>query len=150
MSNGILAIASGGGHWVQLRRLKAAFAGLDVAFASVYPDYANEVAPSRFYSFPDVSRLHKANLIPLLFRLVAIILKERPKVVITTGSFPGLMCLVLAKTLVRSKTIWIDSIANCEELSTSGSRASKVADIYLTQWPHLAGGEGPQFWGAVL
>lgn len=150
MSRGILAIASGGGHWVQLRRLRRAFDGLDVAFASVYPDYANEVAPARFYSFPDVSRFSKANLIPLLFILVRIILKERPKVVVTTGSFPGLVCLVLAKTLVRSKTIWIDSIANCEQLSTSGSRASRFADIYLTQWPHLAGDKGPQFWGAVL
>lgn len=135
---------------MQLRRLGPAFEGLDVAFASVYPDYASDVSPHRFYNFPDVSRFSKRNLVPLLFRIVSILLKERPDVVITTGSFPGLVTLALAKTLLRSKTIWIDSIANCEQLSTSGSKAKTFADVYLTQWPHLATPGGPKHWGAVL
>ena len=150
MSKRILAIASGGGHWVQLRRLRPAFSGLDVAFASVYPDYSEDVAPHRFYAFPDVSRFSKRNLIPLLFRLMNILIKERPQVVITTGSFPGLVTLALAKSLFGAKTIWIDSIANCEQLSTSGSKAKTFADVYLTQWPHLSAPNGPQHWGAVL
>ena len=66
MSNGILAIASAGSHWVQLRRLRQAFEGLDVAFASVYPDYAQDVQPHRFYWFPDVSRFNKLKLAPLI------------------------------------------------------------------------------------
>ncbi len=150
MSKRILAVASGGGHWVQLCRLREAFKGLDVAFASVYPDYASDVSSHRFYNFPDVSRFSKRNLVPLLLRLVGILLKERPDVVITTGSFPGLVTLVLAKTLLGSKTIWIDSIANYEQLSTSGSKAKTFADLYLTQWKHLARPDGPQYWGAVL
>lgn len=150
MAHGVLAIASGGGHWVQLRRLCPAFDGLDVAFASVYPDYADDVAPYRFYSFPDVSRFSKHKLPFLMLRIMAILLKERPRTVVTTGSFPGLVTLVLAKTFFRSKTIWIDSIANCEQLSTSGQRARQFADIYLTQWPHLVKEGGPQHWGAVL
>ena len=150
MTGKILAIASAGGHWVQLRRLKPAFEGLDVVFASVYSDYAQDVAPHRFHSFPDASRFAKRKIVPLIFRLLTILLMERPKVVITTGSLPGLMTLILAKTLLGSKTIWIDSIANCERLSTSGSRAKRFADIYLTQWPHLASDDGPAHWGAVL
>ena len=150
MSHGVLAIASGGGHWVQLRRMRLAFDGLDVAFASVYPDYADDVAPHRFYAFPDVSRFSKHKLPWLVLRIMAILLKERPHTVVTTGSFPGLVTLALAKTFFRSRTIWIDSIANCERLSTSGQRARQFADIYLTQWPHLAQDDGPQHWGAVL
>jgi hypothetical protein len=34
----ILAIASGGGHWIQLLRLKSAFEGHRVIYASVDPD----------------------------------------------------------------------------------------------------------------
>ena len=57
----------------------------------------------------------------------------------------------LAKTLFGIKTIWIDSIANCERMSSSGKQARRFADQWLTQWPDLAGGpQGPDYWGAVL
>ena len=36
--------------------------------------------------------------------------------------------------------MWIDSVANVEELSMSGQMASASGDLCLTQWPHLAGG----------
>ncbi|MBD8066801.1 UDP-N-acetylglucosamine--LPS N-acetylglucosamine transferase [Devosia sp. PTR5] len=150
MTRRVLAISSAGGHWVQLRRLRHSFDGMDVAFASVYPDYSEDVAPHRYYSFPDVNRFNKHMLVPLTIRLIAILLKERPQVVVTTGSFPGLVALTLAKTLLRAKTIWIDSIANCEQMSTSGQKARRMADVYLTQWPHLAKADGPSHWGAVL
>ncbi len=41
----VLAIASGGGHWVQLLRLQPAFAGLDVAYCSVHVAFRCIVAP---------------------------------------------------------------------------------------------------------
>lgn len=85
-------------------------------------------------------------------QLFRILLKERPSVVVTTGSAPALICLILAKRLFRVRTIWIDSIANVERLSTSGEEAGKIADVWLTQWPHITQGMGkrPQYWGAVL
>lgn len=86
-------------------------------------------------------------LVPQLTRIV---LKERPDVVITTGSFPALFALAIAKFLVRAKTIWIDSIANVEKLSSSGSLARHVADVCLTQWPALKADHKPAYWGAVL
>jgi hypothetical protein len=94
MADRILAIASAGGHWVQLRRLRPAFEGLDVVFASVYSDYAHDVAPHRYYSFPDVTRLGKRKIFGLVFKVIYILLKERPKTVITTGAFPGYLALV--------------------------------------------------------
>jgi hypothetical protein len=54
-----------------------------------------------------------------------------------TGSAPGVMGLALAKLLFRCKTMWIDTIANCEEMSDSGRRARDFADVWLTQWPQL-------------
>jgi len=146
----VLAIASAGGHWVQLRRLVPAFEGYDVAFASVFPAYSQDVPGKRFHVFDDFSRFHKTRALRVTFQLFRILLHERPDVVITTGSAPGLITLALSKTLFRSKTIWIDSIANCEQLSSSGMRARRFADLWLTQWPHLAGKAGPKFWGAVL
>lgn len=143
-------MASGGGHWIQLQRLRPAFEGCDVTFVSVYADYAEDVPGERFYAVRDITRMSIGNLFVLVPQLLRILIKERPKVVVTTGSFPGLICLALAKTLFGARTMWIDSIANCERLSSSGKRARFFADQWLTQWPELAGEDGPAYWGAVL
>lgn len=150
MNKRILAIASGGGHWVELLRLKPAFEGLDVVYASVYREYADDVRGHRFYSFRDVSRWDRLGFVVLAFQLLRILTIERPKILITTGSLPCCIALVLAKYLLRAKTMWIDSIANVQELSSSGKLAGKFADVWLTQWPGVAKVDGPHFWGAVL
>ena len=150
MKGRILAVASGGGHWIQMRRLLPAFEEMDVAFVSVSPDYAADVRGHRFYAVRDAHRFDKRSFIVLLAQLAWVIVRERPRIVITTGSAPGLICLALAKLLIRAETVWIDSIANCERLSSSGMQARRVADVWLTQWPQLQSQRGPQYWGAVL
>jgi len=146
----ILAIASGGGHWVELQRIKAAFDGLNVAYASVYPDYAADVPGHRFYSFRDVSRRDRFGFFVLAFQVLRILILERPQVVVTTGSLPCCITLIFAKYLFGAKTMWIDSIANVQHLSTSGKLAGRFVDVWLTQWPQLAAKPGPSYWGAVL
>jgi hypothetical protein len=146
----VLVVASGGGHWIQMRRLQPAFDGLEVVFVSVDPMYAAEVAGHRFYAVRNVTRWDRWGLIILAAQLVRILLIERPQVVLTTGAAPGAFALGLSKLLLRSKTIWIDSIANCEEMSTSGSQVRRFSDVWLTQWPQLQRAGGPEYWGAVL
>jgi UDP-N-acetylglucosamine:LPS N-acetylglucosamine transferase len=145
----ILAVASGGGHWVELRRLTPAFGECEVAYVTTMGSYQPEVGGSRFYVVKDASRWNKWALIRLGFKLVCIVLMERPDVVVSTGAAPGYFALRLAKFL-GAKTVWIDSIANAERLSLSGEKIGKHADLWLTQWPHLAKPEGPHFLGAVL
>ena len=77
---------------------------------------------STYYAIRDVSRRDRLGFAVLIAQLVRILARERPEVVITTGSAPCLIALGLAKTLLRARTIWIDSIANVERLSSSGSR----------------------------
>lgn len=146
----VVAIASGGGHWIQLQRLRPAFEGFDVAYVSVYPDYAEDLPGERFYTVSDVTRVSLLKLFVLIPQFARIMLRERPDVVITTGSAPGLVGLAVARMLTPAKTIWIDSIANCERMSSSGLQARRVAHEWLTQWPELASPQGPQHWGAVL
>ena len=150
LSARVLAIASGGGHWVELQRLKPAFDDLDVVYASVYPEYAEDVPGHRFYSFRDVSRWDRFGFFVLFGQILKILFKERPGIVITTGSLPCCITLIFAKYLLGAKTIWIDSIANAKQLSSSGKLAGKFADIWLTQWPAVAKDSGPHHWGAVL
>lgn len=149
MGKNVLAVASGGGHWVQLLRLRPAFEGHDVAYVTVQPSYASQVSGARFYAVTDATRWSRWDLVKMVCQVSWIVLRERPDVVITTGAAPGVVALRMGK-LVGAKTIWIDSIANVEHLSLSGKKVRRFTDLWLTQWPHLAAKDGPACHGSVL
>ena len=52
--------------------------------------------------------------------------------------------------MLGARTLFLDSIANAEELSLSANLARRHCDLVLTQWPHLAEGDGPGYRGSVL
>ena len=145
----VLAVASGGGHWTQLLRVTPALAAYDIVFVTVLESYRAEVPDHKCYIVGDANRWNKLGLIALALRLAWIVGTERPDVVVSTGAAPGYFA-VLFGGLFKAKTIWIDSVTNIEHLSMSGVLAGKHADLWLTQWPHLAKPEGPHFGGAVL
>jgi UDP-N-acetylglucosamine:LPS N-acetylglucosamine transferase len=149
----VLAIASSGGHWVQLRRMRSAWTGCATVWVATHPGHRAEVdaddGPARFYSVVDANRWQKARLLRQLGQIARIIARERPDIVITTGAAPGYFAVRLGR-LLGASTAWIDSIANAEELSLSGRKAGRYADLWLTQWPHLAREGGPEHKGAVL
>jgi UDP-N-acetylglucosamine:LPS N-acetylglucosamine transferase len=154
----IMAVASAGGHWIQLMRLRKAWDGLPVVYVSTEPGLARSVtrmahdegnpAP-RFAAVTDANLSGRLRLVRQLAEMVVVVLRHRPDVVITTGAAPGYFALRLGK-LLGARTIWIDSMANAGELSTSGREAGRYADLWLTQWEHLARPGGPGFMGAVL
>ncbi|MGA3171436.1 MAG: UDP-N-acetylglucosamine--LPS N-acetylglucosamine transferase [Chthoniobacteraceae bacterium] len=145
----VLAVASGGGHWVQLQRLRPAFDGCDVAFASVKDGYRTDVSGKRFYVIPDSNMQQKIALVRTAIMVLLVLLRERPQVIISTGAAPGYFAVFFGKWM-GARTIWLDSVANAEKLSLSGEKAGRYADLWLTQWAHLARESGPRFYGSVL
>lgn len=135
----ILAVASSGGHWVQLRRLRPAFEGHDLAYLTTDPGHRSEVGDARFYAVRDGNRTSKLTLLVSALQIGWVLLRERPQVVVSTGAAPGYLAIRGAR-LLGARTVWIDSVANVEEMSMSGRLASERADLFLTQWPHLADG----------
>ena len=133
----ILAIASVGGHWIQLLRLRPAFKGHDIVYVSTHQEYSTMVEGHQFYAVPDSNRWQKTKLLKTFSVLMKIIFKERPNVIISTGAAPGLIALCIGK-LIGARTIWVDSIANAEKLSLSGKFAIKIASRVYTQWPELS------------
>jgi hypothetical protein len=144
----ILAVASSGGHWVQLSRLRPAFEGHDVAFMTTDEGHRDEVGSARFYAVLDASRWSKVALVRSALQVAWVVLRERPDIVISTGAAPGYLALRFG-ALLGARTAWIDSVANVDELSMSGQMATTRADLCLTQWPHLAGGR-VAYRGSVL
>lgn len=152
----VLAIASAGGHWVQLRRLSPAWADCHVTYVSTDPQLRDTVltdkrdaAEVRFFAVKDANRWQKLRLMVSLLQIIWIVLRSRPDVVITTGAAPGFFALRLASWMGK-RTVWIDSIANAETLSLSGQMAGGRCDLWLTQWENLAKPDGPSFSGSVI
>jgi hypothetical protein len=120
-----------------------------MTFVTVNPAYQSDVPTQRVRFVNDATRWDKLGLIKMLARITWILLSERPDVVVSTGAAPGYFALRIGKWL-GARTIWLDSIANVEQLSMAGRKVGRHADLWLTQWPHLARPEGPYFVGAVL
>lgn len=145
----VLAISSGGGHWVQLLRLRPAFEGCDVVFATVREGYRADVGDAAFRVVPDSNLWSKVAMLRCAWGVFKLVLRERPDVVVSTGAAPGYFGVLFGK-LLRARVIWVDSVANAEELSLSGRKAGAFVDLWLTQWPHLAREGGPSCLGSVL
>ena len=152
----VVAIASQGGHWVQLRRMRAAWEGCRTIYVTTHQGYAAEVARTEpdalFLTVPDASLWQKLRLVWQAFRVMLILMRYRPDAVVTTGAAPGYFAIRIG-SLLGARTIWIDSIANGEKLSLSGEKAGPHAKLWLTQWRHLAapeGARGPRYRGASI
>ncbi|UJR80257.1 UDP-N-acetylglucosamine--LPS N-acetylglucosamine transferase [Sandaracinus amylolyticus] len=145
----ILAISSGGGHWIELMRLRPAFEGHQVVYVTVSETYRSHVPGEKLRVVPDVTRWDRVGLVKCAARVLGVLVAERPDVVISTGALPGFFGIVLGKSL-GCRTIWVDSIANVEELSMSGAKVGPFADLWLTQWRELERAGGPEYAGAIL
>lgn len=89
------------------------------------------------YVIGEANRQHPLKALLVVSRSLRVVLRERPDIIITTGSMPLAFYCFLAKVLGAS-VVWIDSVANIERLSLSGRFAAMFADLVLTQWPKLA------------
>jgi exopolysaccharide biosynthesis glucuronosyltransferase PssD len=158
----VLAIASAGGHWVQLQRLRTAWNDCRITYVTTKVGYKAQVeidARDRgeqipdYYVVTDANRWQKFRLLRQIFEVLIVIIRTRPDIVISTGAAPGFFALKFGKML-GARTIWIDSIANAETLSLSGQKVEGSADLWMTQWPHLAeeqkGSRRPEYKGSVI
>lgn len=133
--------ASAGGHMNELLKLLEASRSWPrppAFYVTTLEALAEKVAQlGPVYIIGECNRQHPLKALGVLMRSLKVVLKERPDVVITTGSLPLAMVCLSAK-LFGAKIVWIDSIANIERFSLSGRMMLPFADLFLTQWPELA------------
>lgn len=145
----ILAVASGGGHWQQLMRLRPAFEDAGVLYLTTLRGLPEQSGALPACIVPDCNRNEKLAILRSTLAIARHILSQRPHVVITTGALPGVIALALGRML-GARTIWVDSVANAEEISMSGRLAQRFAHLWLTQWEHVAEVCGAEYAGTVL
>lgn len=145
----VLAVSSGGGHWVQMQRLTPAFAGAEVHYATTDATAADQIGEARLHVYPDANKDTPLRLLACVARMAWIVAKVRPDVVISTGAAGGFLAIKLARIL-GARTMFVDSIANAAALSISARLSVGVADRVLSQWPQVAALTGTEYRGAVI
>jgi UDP-N-acetylglucosamine:LPS N-acetylglucosamine transferase len=142
-------VASGGGHWMQMMLLKPLLCEYESQFATTVPGLAEASGVSvPCYIVPDCNRDNPLSVLRCFVRVLGLVARFRPHVVISTGAAPGIIALATGRCF-GARTIWLESVANAEQLSMSGRIAVRVAHDCITQWEHLAGPR-VQFHGRLL
>lgn len=149
MTRRLLAIASGGGHWQQLMLMRPAFAGLEVTYATTLEGLPEQFGAAPALIVPDANRNAKMATLRAVLAIGWLVVWQRPHAVISTGALPGVIALAFGR-LTGAETVWIDSVANAEEMSMSGRLARRFATHWVSQWEHVAKAEGAEFIGSIL
>lgn len=135
----ICLAASAGGHISQLLKLTECWNGYEAFYVTtteVVREKLNRLG--EVYVVGECNRQHPIRVITVLMKCIRIIFKEKPDVIISTGAAAGCMLCFMGQ-LIGAKVIWIDSITNVERISLSGRMVRYIADLFLVQWPELAG-----------
>lgn len=134
---------------MQLQRIIPAFDGHEVVYVTINPTYKADVPDKKIYIVNDATRWDRTGSALLALRILWILLRERPHAVVSTGAAPGCFAIILGRML-GARTVWLDSVANIEQMSMSGMMVRRYSKLWLTQWSHLAKEDGPEFAGKVF
>ncbi|MEK9713664.1 MAG: UDP-N-acetylglucosamine--LPS N-acetylglucosamine transferase [Thalassolituus sp.] len=145
----VLAVASGGGHWKQLLRLRPVFERYDTTYVTTIDGLPQEAGITQYKVIGDCSRDSLYSLVRAILQVLSLIVRVRPKIIISTGAAPGLLAIAMGR-MICARTLWIDSIANGDQLSMSGRIARRLAHQTISQWQGVAADEKVGYWGQLL
>jgi beta-1,4-N-acetylglucosaminyltransferase len=145
----IALVCSHGGHLTEMFALMEAFSGEEIVLVT-YESPRTRHLPHRTYLMPNIGTSPR-RMLAALQRFVAIYRKERPELIISTGSEIAIPAFYSAK-LMGIPTIFVESWCRVRTTSLSGRLVYPVADQFLVQWPELERlyGRKARYVGAVI
>jgi UDP-N-acetylglucosamine:LPS N-acetylglucosamine transferase len=137
----ICIVASAGGHLAELQSLLPVISKYDYFYVTFYMKNVTTNLPARTYFVinPDIRnpRLGIPAFIINLFQTLFILIKERPKVIITSGATVAFTFCYLVKFLLRSKIIFIETMSRITSPSLIGRLLHPIADVFIVQWKSM-------------
>ena len=139
----ILFISSTGGHLSEMMRLSPMFSKYDYYIMTEKTKsnlYLKEKYPGKvsFLLFGTNTSflVYPFKLLFNSFKSLFIYIKERPNVIITTGTHTaGPMCCI--GKLFGSKVIYIETLANSSTKTATGRLIYHIADVFVVQWEEM-------------
>lgn len=135
----IVFAASSGGHLEQLLMLRPLMEKYDSVLVTEKTDYSAGDMGIKTYYMRQINR-KEAMFLPKLvantWRSLVLIVKERPKVMITTGVL-AVIPLALLMKLFGGKLIYIESFAKVCSKNLTGNLLYRFADQFYVQWEEM-------------
>lgn len=137
----ICIVSSHGGHLAELLQLMEAFGKYNIHLIvhkdNVTIGIKNDVIRTK-YLIPVFFnlRLLVIDMIIISIYELLIFIREKPNVIISTGSEIAIPIFILAK-ITGTETIFIESLARMHDISITGKILIRIADIFLVQWSEL-------------
>jgi len=137
----ICIVASAGGHLAEMNKLLPVISKYDYFYVTFFMKDITTNLPSRTYHVinPDIRNLKLGPIAFLInfFQTLKILLKERPNVVMTSGATVAFTTCYLAKFLLRSKILFIETMSRITYPSLIGRLLHPIADKFIVQWKSL-------------
>ena len=145
----IALVCSHGGHLTEMELLEPAFEG-HRCFLVTYRSPRTEALSRRRYLLPNIGT-SPWRLLGAFVRAVWVLGRERPDVVLSTGSEIAIPFLWLGR-LLGARTVYVESCCRVTAPSRTGPLVYPVSDLFLVQWPALLDRYGPraQYVGGLM
>lgn len=134
----VLFVSSAGGHLTQLLQFKDLFSKYD--YLLVTEDIPSTRDLCSLYKIQLVKKRHGGRGLRFWFdfflnslKAFRIMWKEKPEVIVSTGSYIAIPFLLIAK-LFRSKSVFLLSYARVNSRAKSADIAYYLADVFIVQW----------------
>lgn len=135
----IVFAASSGGHLEQLLMLKPLMEKYDSVLVTEKTDYDAGKLDVKTYYVKQINRKEVLFIPKLLvnsWKSLVILVRERPRVMITTGVLAMIPMALLMK-LFGGKLIYLESFAKVTTKTLSGKLLYKFADQFYVQWEEM-------------
>jgi len=134
-------ICSPGGHLVEVLQLLEAFEGYPIFFLT-YKEKAT-LNQKNTYWIMNLAR-NPLYLITGILKILFIFLKEKPKILFSTGAEIAIPSFYIGKYLFRTKLIYLECSAQVYSPSLTGRYVYPITDLFLVQWEPLLKQYGPK------
>ena len=87
-----------------------------------------------------------------IFYFIYIFLKERPRIVFSTGAELAIAPFYMSRLFGCKSRIFLDTATKPTEVSKTARLIYAVCDVLLVQWPELTGklGHKAKYWGRLI
>jgi beta-1,4-N-acetylglucosaminyltransferase len=146
----ICIACSAGGHLTEAKQLLPALEKNEIFFLTTKREDTLSLSKTHRTIFITDPGRNPIRLIKNIFESLAIMKKENPDIVLSTGAGIAIPSIIIGK-LKKKKTIFVESICRITKPSLAGKLAYHFSDLFLVQWKNLLTNyKKAKYWGAVV
>ena len=139
----ILFVSSTGGHLSELMQLKPLFSRFEYYIVtektrnnkSLKKEYDNNIS-FLLYGTKRNPFMYFFIFLFNIFKSFMIFLKQKPSMVVTTGTHTAVPMCYIAK-LFKKKVVYIETFANRNTKTMAGRLVYPIADLFVVQWEEM-------------